>query len=61
MGAVETIIGLLALDEGLVGLLGNLVMMGVLFLSMVPVESMGRWTLALWVLPSTGGLPFSKA
>lgn len=60
MGAVGTIIGLLAPDEGLAGLLGNLVMMGVLFLSMVPVGSMGRWTLALWVLPSTGALAILK-
>ncbi len=60
MGAVGTIIGLLAPDEGLAGLMGNLVMMAVLFLGMVPVKSLGPWTWALWIFPSTGPLAILK-
>lgn len=56
MGSVGVIIGLLAPDEGLAGLFGNLVMMGILFLGMIPVSSMGPWTISLWILPSTGAL-----
>ncbi len=60
MGSIGAIIGLLAPDEGLAGLFGNLVMMGVLFLSMVPVRSLGSWALVLWILPSTGALGILK-
>ena len=60
MGSVGALIGLLAADEGLAGLFGNLVMMGVLFLSLVPVRGLGSWRLALWVLPSTGALNILK-
>ncbi|MCL5115890.1 MAG: ABC transporter permease [Firmicutes bacterium] len=60
MGSVGTIIGLLAPDEGLAGLMGNLVMMGVLFLGMVPVRALGPWTIGLWILPSTGPLAILK-
>jgi len=55
MGAIGIVIGLLAPDEGLAGLLGNLVMMGILFLGMVPAISNMR-ALWLWLLPSTGSL-----
>jgi ABC-2 type transport system permease protein len=56
MGSLGSLIGLMAPDEGLAGLFGNLVMMGVLFLGMVPVDSVGQWSLAFWILPSTGPL-----
>ncbi len=67
MGSLGTIMGLLAPDEGLAGLFGNLVMMGILFLGMVPLNVMGPWAISLWILPSTGaldilrGLMFSQA
>ncbi len=60
MGAVGTIIGLLAPDQGLAGLMGNLVMMAVLFLGMAPVNSLSRWTWTLWILPSTWPLAILK-
>ncbi|MCY0865393.1 MAG: ABC transporter permease [Sulfobacillus sp.] len=55
MGAIGIIIGLLAPDEGIAGLVGNLVMMAILFLGMVPAMSSSRmpW---LWILPSTGSI-----
>jgi hypothetical protein len=56
LGAVGILIGLAAPDESLAGLVGNLVMMAILFLGMTPV-SVGRpWSLGLWLLPSTGPL-----
>jgi len=60
MGAIGTIIGLLAPDEALAGLFGNLLMMGVLFLGMAPVESLKSWSLVLWILPSTAPLAILK-
>jgi len=60
MGAIGTIIGLLAPDEALAGLFGNLLMMGVLFLGMAPVASLKSWSLVLWILPSTAPLAILK-
>ncbi len=60
MGSIGSLIGLMAPDEGLAGLFGNLVMMGVLFLGMVPVNTVGQWSLAFWILPSTGPLAILK-
>lgn len=60
MGSIGSLIGLIAPDEGLAGLFGNLVMMGVLFLGMVPVNAVGQWSLAFWILPSTGPLAILK-
>ncbi len=60
MGSIGSLIGLMAPDEGLAGLFGNLVMMGVLFLGMVPVHAVGQWSLAFWILPSTGPLAILK-
>jgi hypothetical protein len=54
MGSIGVIVGLLAPDEGLAGLFGNLIMMSVLFAGMVPLPALGRSRLALWILPSTG-------
>ena len=61
MGSVGTIIGLLSPDEGLAGLFGNLLMMAILFLGMLPMSSIGPWTTGLWILPSTGPLHLLKA
>jgi hypothetical protein len=60
MGSIGSLIGLMAPDEGLAGLFGNLVMMGVLFLGMVPVKALGQWSLAFAVLPSTEPLAILK-
>ena len=60
MGSIGSLIGLVAPDEGLAGLFGNLVMMGVLFLGMVPIAAAGPWSRAFWVLPSTGPLAILK-
>ncbi len=61
MGSVGTIIGLLAPDEGLAGLFGNLLMMAILFLDMLPLSSLGPWTAVLWLLPSTAPLHLLKS
>lgn len=55
LGSLGTIVGLLAPDEGLAGLIGNLLMMGVLFGGMVPLNSL-TMKILLWCLPSTYGL-----
>ena len=62
LGAIGIIIGLLAPDEGLAGLFGNLVMMAVLFSGIAPLPTHPAWIHALWwMLPSTAGLILVKA
>lgn len=62
LGSIGIMIGLLAPDEGLAGLFGNLVMMAVLFAGMAPLPAHLAWVHALlWILPSTGGLILVKA
>ena len=62
LGAIGIIIGLLSPDEGLAGLFGNLMMMGVLFAGMVPISGQTGWGHdVLWLLPSTEGLVLVKA
>jgi ABC-2 type transport system permease protein len=57
LGGIGAIIGLLSPREGLAGLFGNLVMMGILFAGVVPVA--GAPAAAVWllrILPSTYGI-----
>jgi hypothetical protein len=62
LGSIGVVIGLLAPDEGLAGLFGNLVMMAVLFAGMAPLPAHPGWIHALlWILPSTGGLILVKS
>ncbi|RIV21699.1 ABC transporter [Alicyclobacillaceae bacterium I2511] len=55
LGSIGILVGLLAPDEGLAGLIGNIVMMGILFGGMVPIG--GKLAnMLLWILPSTYAL-----
>jgi ABC-2 type transport system permease protein len=57
LGGIGALIGLLSPREGLAGLFGNLVMMGILFAGVVPIAGASAW--AVWLLrllPSTYGI-----
>ncbi|CAB1128183.1 ABC transporter [Candidatus Hydrogenisulfobacillus filiaventi] len=60
LGGIGALIGLLAPQEGLAGLFGNLVMMGVLFGGMVPLPP-GPVRLAADLLPSGFGLALLRS
>jgi ABC-2 type transport system permease protein len=62
LGGIGALIGLLSPREGLAGLFGNLVMMGILFASVVPVATASAW--AVWLLrllPSTYAISVLRA
>ena len=57
MGGIGALIGLLSPREGLAGLFGNLVMMGVLFAGLVPMSAAPAWaSWAVRLLPSGSGM-----
>jgi ABC-2 type transport system permease protein len=57
LGGIGAVIGLLSPREGLAGLFGNLVMMGILFAGLVPASTASAWTTwALRLVPSSYGI-----
>lgn len=57
LGGIGAVIGLLSPREGLAGLFGNLVMMGILFAGLVPSSAASAWTVwALRLVPSSYGI-----
>lgn len=57
LGGIGALIGLLSPREGLAGLFGNLVMMGILFASLVPISHPTAWaSWGLRLVPSSYGV-----
>ena len=62
LGGIGALIGLLSPREGLAGLFGNLVMMGILFASLVPIPHPAAWAIwALRLIPSSYGVALLRA